>query len=83
MGDFQNTVGVIDTRFKVIAKTLKPGLEIYHMQFTPKGEAVYISSNGSGKVFVCDTRTDEVIKEIQLKKPSGVFCSDRAHKFGS
>jgi protein NirF len=82
MGDFHDTVDVIDTRTKEVVKTLKPGPGIYHMQFTPKGEAVYISSNGSDKVFVYDARTYEVIKEIQVKKPSGVFCSDRAHKFG-
>lgn len=82
MGDFHDTVDVIDTRSKEIVKTLKPGPGIYHMQFTPKGEAVYISSNGSDKVFVYDTRTYGLIKEIPAKKPSGVFCSDRAHKFG-
>lgn len=82
MGDSHDTVDVIDTRSKEIVKTLKPGPGIYHMQFTPKGEAVYISSNGSDKVFVYDTRTYGLIKEIPAKKPSGVFCSDRAHKFG-
>jgi protein NirF len=82
MGDFHDTVDVIDTRSKEVVKTLKPGPGIYHMQFTPKGEAVYISSNGSDKVFVYDTRTYGLIKEIPVKKPSGVFCSDRAHKFG-
>ena len=82
MGDFHDTVDVIDTRSKEVVKTLKPGPGIYHMQFTPKGEAVYISSNGSDKVFVYDTRTYALIKEIPVKKPSGVFCSDRAHKFG-
>lgn len=82
MGDFHDTVDVIDTRSKEVVKTLKPGPGIYHMQFTPKGETVYISSNGSDKVLVYDTRTYALIKEIQVKKPSGVFCSDRAHKFG-
>lgn len=82
MGDYHDTVDVIDTRSKEVIKTLKPGPGIYHMQFTPKGEAVYISSNGSSKVFVYDTRTFGLIKEIPVKKPSGVFCSDRAHKFG-
>ncbi|MBF0633421.1 MAG: protein nirF [Nitrospinae bacterium] len=82
MGDYHDTVDVIDTRSKEVVKTLKPGPGIYHMQFTPKGEAVYISSNGSSKVLVYDTRTYKLIKEIPAKKPSGVFCSDRAHKFG-
>lgn len=82
MGDYHDTVDVIDTTTREVVKTLKPGPGIYHMQFTPKGEAVYISSNGSDKVFVYDTRTYGLIKEIPAKKPSGVFCSDRAHKFG-
>ena len=35
-----------------------------------------------GKVVVYDTATLEVIREFPARRPSGIFSSDRAHKFG-
>ncbi len=82
LGDNHDTVQVVDVKTLEVVKTLKPGARIFHMQFTPKGTAVYLSSNGDNKVLVYDTKTMEQIKEIPARKPSGIFCSDRASKFG-
>jgi len=82
LGPFHDTVEVVDVKTLEVIKTLTPGNKIFHLQFTPKGEAVYLSSNGDNKVLVYDTKTFEKIAEIPAGKPSGIFCSDRASKFG-
>ncbi len=82
LGKNHDTVEVVDIKTKKVIKILKPGKKIFHMQFTPKGRYVYISSNGDNKVLVYDTKTFELIKEIPAQKPSGIFCSDRSNKFG-
>ena len=82
LGEYNDTVQVVDVKTMEVVKTLKPGKKIFHLQFTPKGKAVYLSSNGDNKVLVYDTKTFELIKEIPAKKPSGIFCSDRSSKFG-
>ena len=51
-------------------------------QFTPKGEAVYLSVMGENKVRVYDADSYELLKEIPVRKPSGIFCTDRTSKFG-
>ncbi len=82
LGDSHDTVEVVDVKSLKVVKTLKPGAKIFHMQFTPKGDAVYLSSNGDNKILVYDTKTFELLKEIPARRPSGIFSSDRAGKFG-
>jgi len=82
LGEHHDTVEVVDVKSMKVVKKLKPGARVFHMQFTPKGNAIYISSNGDNKVLVYDTKTFELIREIPAAKPSGIFCSDRSSKFG-
>lgn len=82
MGEYHDTVQVVDVKTLEVVKTLKPGNKIFHMQFTPKGKAVYFSSNGDDKVLVYDAKTFKKIKEIPARKPSGIFCSARSSAFG-
>lgn len=82
LGDHHDKVEVVDVKTMRVIKTLSPGGKIFHLQFTPKGDAVYVSSNADEKIVVYDTKTFEVIKEIPALKPSGIFCSDRASTFG-
>ena len=77
-----DTVQVIDTESLKIIKTLKPGKAVLHMEFTPRGEQVWISARDSNQVTVYDTRTFEVIATLPMDKPSGIFFTDRAHKTG-
>lgn len=77
-----DTVQVIDTESLKIIKTLKPGKAVLHMEFTPRGEQVWISARDSNQVTVYDTRTFEVIATLPMNKPSGIFFTDRAHKTG-
>jgi len=78
----ERLVQVIDVETLEIKKTIDVGNGALDPQFTPKGEAVYISVREEGKVAIYDTDTYKLIKEIPAEKPSGIFCTDRATKFG-
>ena len=52
------------------------------MEFTPRGEEVWLSVRDLDVVKVYDTKTAEVIKELPALKPSGIFFTARAHKTG-
>lgn len=78
----ERLVQVIDVETLEVKKTIDAGKGSLDPQFTPKGEAVYISVREEEKIAVYDTDTYQLIKEIPAHKPSGIFCTDRASKFG-
>jgi protein NirF len=78
----ERLIQVIDVETLEVKKTIDAGKGAIDPQFTPKGEAVYISIREEGKVAVYDTDTYKLLKEIPAEKPSGIFCTDRAVKFG-
>lgn len=78
----ERLIQVIDVETLEVKKTIDAGKGAIDPQFTPKGEAVYISVREEGKVAVYDTDSYKLIKEIPAEKPSGIFCTDRAVKFG-
>lgn len=82
VGKNGNLVDVIDVATMRVAKTLDAGPGATHPQFTPKGDAAYVSLMDGGKVIVYDTATFEVIREFPAQRPSGIFFADRAHRFG-
>ena len=77
-----DTVQVIDTESLAVVKTLKPGKAVLHMEFTPRGEKVWVSVRDENRVAVYDTRTLEKTAELTASKPSGIFFTDRAHRIG-
>lgn len=77
-----DTVQVIDTEKLKIVKTLKPGKAVLHMEFTPRGEHVWVSARDAGKVTVFNTATFEAMKTLPMAKPSGIFFTNRAHRTG-
>ena len=77
-----DTVQVIDTEKLQIIETLKPGKAVLHMEFTPRGEHVWVSARDAGKVTVYDTESFKAITVIPMTKPSGVFFTSRAHRIG-
>ena len=78
----ERLIQVIDVETLTVKKTIDAGKGAINPQFTPKGDAVYISVMGENKVKVYDADSYELIKEIPAQKPSGLFLSDRASKFG-
>lgn len=75
-------VQVIDTLSNTIVDTLQPGKAVLHMEFTPKGEAVWISARDDNKVVVYDTARHAVIKTLDAESPSGIFFTSRAARTG-
>ena len=77
-----DTLQVIDTDSLAIVKTLKPGKAVLHMEFTPRGEAVWVSVRDADRVTVYATGSFEKIAELPVDKPSGIFFTARAHRIG-
>ncbi len=77
-----DTVQVIDVETNRIIKTLTPGRAVLHMEFTPRGEQVWVSARDSDRVRVYDTASFALVAELPADKPSGIFFSARAHKIG-
>lgn len=77
-----DVVQVIDARTREIVRTLEPGKAVLHMEFTPRGEEVWVSARDSDRVTVYSTRTLEPVAELNAEKPSGIFFTSRAHTLG-
>ena len=75
-------VQVIDTQSRRIVRTLSPGKAVLHMEFTPRGEAVWISSRDANHVSVIDTQRFETLATLAIDAPSGVFFTSRAARLG-
>ncbi len=77
-----DTVQVIDVPSRTIIKTLKPGKAVMHMEFTPRGEQIWVSARDEDRVGIYDTGTFTKIGELPADKPSGIFFTHRAHRTG-
>ena len=75
-------VQVIDVPSLSVVKTIEPGPGVLHMEFTPRGERVWLSSRDADHVTVWDTETLEQVAELPASKPSGIFFTARAHRIG-
>ena len=75
-------VQVIDTETAEVLRTLEPGRAVLHMEFTPRGEAVWISARDDDRVLVYDTATLEPVAQLAADKPSGIFFTVRAGRIG-
>jgi len=77
-----DTVQVIDVDSLSVIQTLTPGKAVLHMEFTPRGEQVWISVRDENRVDVYDTDTFERVVTLSADSPSGIFFAARAHKIG-
>jgi protein NirF len=75
-------VQVIDTRDLRIVQTLNPGPGVLHLEFEPKGGAVWVSVRDADRVDVYDTATFARTATLPAEKPSGIFLTDRAGRIG-
>ena len=75
-------VQVIDTESRRVAQTLEPGKAVLHLEFTPRGEAVWISARDDNRVLVYDTSTLARIASLAAESPSGIFFTSRAARIG-
>ena len=77
-----DTIQIIDTLTLDVVATKKPGKGALHMEFTPRGEAVWISLRDEDKVRVYGTEDLQLRAELPAAKPSGIFFTARAHQTG-
>lgn len=75
-------VQVIDAETRSVAATLSPGRAILHMEFTPRGEEVWLSARDDDRVVVIDTATLATVGTIPVAGPSGIFFTSRAARMG-
>lgn len=75
-------VQVIDVPSRSVVRALRPGKAALHLEFTPRGEQVWISVRDENRVEVYDTRTLERIASLPAATPSGIFFAARAHRIG-
>lgn len=77
-----DVIQVIDSQTHEILQTLEPGKSVLHMEFTPRGEEIWVSARDSNRITVYNTRTLEKVATLEAKNPSGIFFTSRAHSLG-
>jgi protein NirF len=75
-------VQVIDAETRAVAATLTPGRAVLHLEFTPRGEEVWISARDDDRVVVVDTATLATVATLAADSPSGIFFTSRAARMG-
>lgn len=77
-----NWIQVIDVPSLQVIKTMDVGKGALHMEFTPRGEKVWISIRDKNQIKIFDTQSLELIKTLPAQRPSGIFFTNRAGKIG-
>jgi protein NirF len=75
-------VDVIDVEQRSVVKQLVPGKAVLHMEFTPRGESVWISARDDNRVVVYDTANFAQRAVLPAESPSGIFFTTRAARTG-
>lgn len=75
-------VDVIDVEQRRVVKQLAPGKAVLHMEFTPRGESVWISARDDNRVVVYDTASFAQRAVLAAESPSGIFFTHRAARIG-
>ncbi len=77
-----SVVQVIDTDSNKVIRDLNPGKTVLHMEFTPRGERVWVSARDDNKVVVYNTADFKQQAQLDAASPSGIFFTSRAHRIG-
>jgi protein NirF len=77
-----DVVQVIDVATLQVVQQLTPGRAVLHMEFTPRGEEVWVSVRDDNRVVVYDTATYKPVAELAVDQPSGIFLAARANRIG-
>jgi len=75
-------VQVIDTPSSQVVQTLQPGKAILHMEFTPRGEEIWLSARDDNTVSIYDTASFTRKATLAADSPSGIFFTSRAGRIG-
>jgi protein NirF len=77
-----DAVQVIDVPSRTVVHTIRPGNAVLHMEFTPRGEQLWLSVRDGNRVEIYDTESMRKVGEIPVLAPSGIFFTARAHRMG-
>ncbi|MDX1605335.1 MAG: cytochrome D1 domain-containing protein [Candidatus Competibacterales bacterium] len=77
-----DTVQVIDVPALAVVDTLEPGPAVLHMEFSPRGEQLWLSVRDADRIELYDTATRKRLTTLPADKPSGIFMTARAHRIG-
>jgi len=77
-----DVVQVIDAPSRKVVHELRPGPAVLHLEFTPRGEQVWLSVRDADRIEVYDTDSFERLATLPADKPSGIFLAVRAHRIG-
>ena len=77
-----DTVQVLDLPSRRIVQTLKPGKGVLHLEFSPRGEQVWLSLRDENRVDIYDPETFARVGSLPAESPSGIFFTVRAHRTG-
>jgi len=73
---------VIDPLTQQVSATLQPGQAILHLEFSAKGEQVWVSARDDNAVLVFDTASQRLLQTLPARSPSGIFFTQRAFRMG-
>ena len=77
-----DSLQIIDTEQRAVVETLSPGPGVLHMEFTPRGDRVWMSVRDADQVQVWDTARRQKLLSLPATKPSGIFFTPRANQTG-
>ena len=75
-------VQVLDTETHQVVADLRPGPGVLHMEFTGRGEQLWLSVRDGEQLQVWDPYHLTLMKTLPAQSPSGIFFSLRAQKMG-
>ncbi|QXI26060.1 cytochrome D1 domain-containing protein [Pseudomonas vanderleydeniana] len=75
-------VQVIDTETHALVADLRPGPAVLHMEFTARGDQLWLSARDGDQVQVWDPYSLKRLGSLPASAPSGIFFSSRAQRMG-
>ena len=77
-----DVVQVVDTESLSVVHAFTLGRGVMHLEFTPRGEQVWISVRDLDRVEVFDTQNFGQLASLPAESPSGIFLTARAQRIG-
>ena len=77
-----DTIDIVDVQTLKLVHRFAPGPAVLHMEFTPRGNEVWVSVRDADRIDVYDTTTFAKKAEFSAQKPSGIFFTARATRIG-
>ncbi|AGI25713.1 cytochrome d1, heme region [Pseudomonas sp. ATCC 13867] len=75
-------VQVIDVDSLKVIDSLRPGKAVLHLEFSPRGEQLWLSARDDNRVLVYDSYRRTLLGSIEARAPSGIFMTGRAGRIG-